>query len=214
MDDVAARLSALYSAVVSDALDEIGIRHATMTPVLHGLGTPVRMVGQAATLEVVAVDEVPEERYTVQFGAVDQLREGEIMVVAAPNVASAFWGELITTRAMVNGCVGAVVDGYSRDLHRIRGHDFGLWARGTHPADSAGRLEAVRGRVPVTCAGVRVDPGDYVLADVDGVVVVPAGVVADVLELAEEKARTENTVRETLRAGATITQTYDEYGVM
>ncbi|TDD64416.1 RraA family protein [Jiangella aurantiaca] len=214
MDDLTARLGALYSAVVSDVLDDVGFRHATMAPALHGLGAPARMAGRAATLDVIAVDVVPDERYTVQFQAVDRLRAGEIMVVSAPDVPSAFWGELITTRAMVEGCVGAVVDGYTRDLRRIRDHDFGLWARGTHPADSAGRLEAVRGGVPVTCGGVRVEPGDYVLADGDGVVVVPAAMAADVVAAAEEKARTEDTVRETLRAGAGIVETYDRYGVM
>lgn len=185
-----------------------------MPPALRPVAGTSRVVGRAATLRVVAVDEVPAEAYVVQFQAIDALRDGEVMVVSAPAVASAFWGELITTRALVNGCAGAIVDGYCRDVDRIRTHDFPVWARGMHPADSAGRLDAVQYDVPVSCAGVPVEPGDYLLGDTDGVVVVPARLVDDVLTVAEEKARAEDVVREELRSGATIVDTYAEHGVM
>lgn len=214
MNSFVNRLDRLYSAVVSDALDELGVRDKTMAPGLCAVGTPARLVGRAATLQVVAVRSVPAQRYTMQFQAVEALRPGEVMVVSAPDASSAFWGELITTRAMAKGCVGAVVDSYCRDVRRVRDYNFAVWARGTHPADSAGRLEGTAMGVAITCAGARVDPGDYLLADADGVVVVPAALIAEALELAEAKALTENTVRDTLRGGASLTETYDRYGVM
>src|SRR5690606_38799079 len=109
MDELTARLRALYSAVVSDVLDDVGVRDRAMQAALTPLGSVRRMAGRAATLEVVAVDRIPQEPYKVQFAAIDALRTGEILVVAAPPVASAFWGELITTRALARGCDGVVV---------------------------------------------------------------------------------------------------------
>jgi 4-hydroxy-4-methyl-2-oxoglutarate aldolase len=213
-DEVVDRFATLYSAVVADVLDELGHRNATMRPGLVGVSTDGTLAGRAATLRVVAVDAVPADPYRVQFEAVDALKAGEVMVVAAPDVASAFWGELISTRAAVKGCLGAVVDGYCRDVAAIRRRGFPVWARGTHPADSSGRLDAVEYGATIQCSGVTVRAGDVIVADADGVTVVPQALAGEVLELAERKARTEDEVRQVLRDGATIEDTYDRYGVM
>lgn len=205
----------LYSAVVADALDSLGRRHQTLAPGLQSFGAQRRLVGYAATLRVEAVDELPDVPYTVQFKAVDALRPGDVMVVQTPiDTSSAFWGELISTRAMTAGARGAIVDGFVRDTEAIREHGFAVWARGTHPADSAGRLEAIEAGGRIRCGGVTVDPDDIVLADADGVVVVPAAAAEDTLRLAQGKAATENVVRDALRAGQTVQETYDEHGVM
>jgi 4-hydroxy-4-methyl-2-oxoglutarate aldolase len=213
--ELLARYQQLYSAVVADALDALGRRHQAMAPGLVSLGAGRHVVGYAATLRVEAVDELPSVPYTVQFAAVDGLQQGEVMVVAAPAaVPSAFWGELISTRAQAAGCHGAIVDGFTRDVEAIRRHGFAVWARGTHPADSAGRLDAVEAGGRVRCAGVTVDPGDVVIADLDGVVVVPRALAEDVATRAEQKAATEGVVREALRSGRGVQELYDEHGVM
>jgi len=91
MSTLIERLGRLYSAVVSDVLDAEGLRHQTLAPALRPLaGT--RVAGQAATLTVVAVDEVPAEPYELQFEAIDALGPGEVLVVEVPDVPSAFWG--------------------------------------------------------------------------------------------------------------------------
>jgi raffinose/stachyose/melibiose transport system substrate-binding protein len=138
----------------------------------------------------------------------------QVLVASTPPVPSAFWGELITTRAMVRGCVGAVVDGYTRDLAAIRAYNFPLWACGTHPADSAGRLEAVEVGGVVRCGGVEVHRGDVVLGDLDGVVVVPASVAEAVVEAAEAKATAEDAVRSALREGLSAKEAFARYRVM
>lgn len=213
-DDLIARFAALYSAVVADVLDELGHRRTTMAPGLVRLSGQGTLAGRAATMRVVAVDAVPSRPYRVQFEAVDQLKAGEVMVVAAPDVASAFWGELISTRAAVKGCLGAVVDGYCRDVTAIQRRDFPVFARGTHPADSAGRLDAVEFGATIECSGITVHHGDIVVADADGITVVPQALAAQVLTLAEQKSDAEDEVREVLRGGATIGDTYDRFGVM
>jgi len=213
--DLLRRCEGLYSAVVADALDAVGRRHQTLAPGFLPLGAGTRLAGRAATLRVEAVDELPDVPYTVQFAAVDALEPDDVMVVAAPAaVGSAFWGELISTRAIAAGCRGAVVDGFARDVEAIRRHGFPLWARGTHPADSAGRLEAVEAGGTIRCGGVTVSPGDIVLADADGVVVVPQALAEEIVERAEEKVCAEDRVRAALRAGAGVQETYDEHGVM
>lgn len=213
-DDLLSRYRRTRAAVVSDVLDGLGLRSQTIHAGISRLSGPAPLVGRAATLTVVAVDVVPEMRYVTQFEAVEMLEEGEVMVVAAPAVPAAFWGELLTTRLMARGCAGAVIDGYTRDLAAICDYDFPLWARGTHPADSAGRLEAVEIRKPIDCGGVTVATGDIVVADSDGAAIVPAHLAAQVVELAEIKAAKEDEVREALRRGERVQDVFARIGVM
>jgi len=214
MLDPISRLRELYSPVVSDALDSLGLRERTLDPALVRIAGPGTVVGRATTMQVIAVDTPPAEPYKVQFEAIDAVKPYQIMMVSAPDVRSAFWGELLTTGARQRGATGAVVDGYCRDIEKVRAHEFGVWARGTHPADSLGRLDAVSRDVPISCGGVRVVPGDYVLADSDGIVVVPAALIEEVLELAERKVAAEDDVRARLLAGSSVLSTYLETGVM
>ncbi|CAN5857772.1 RraA family protein [soil metagenome] len=210
-----ARFRNTRAAVVSDILDGLGLRAQTIHPGISRLSGPTPLVGRAATLTVVAVDGVPEVPYATQFEALEMLEPGEVMVVAAPpDVPAAFWGELLTTRLIARGCAGAVIDGYTRDIEAICDYDFPLWARGTHPADSAGRLDAVEIRKPIECGGVTVTSGDIVVADGDGATFVPAHLAAQVVELAEIKAAKEDKVREALRGGERVQDVYARIGVM
>lgn len=213
-DELLARYRNVRAAIVSDILDGLGLRAQTMHPEISRQSGQALLVGRAATLTVVAVDVVPQVPYVTQFEAVEMLEEGEVMVVAASAVPAAFWGELLTTRVMQLGCVGAIIDGYTRDLAAISEYDFPLWARGTHPADSAGRLEAVEIRTPVDCGGVMVSTGDMVVADGDGITIVPAHLAAQVVELAETKSAKEDEVREALLRGERVQDVFARIGVM
>jgi regulator of RNase E activity RraA len=214
MHDPITRLRALYTPVVSDALDSLGLRERTLDPAIVRVAGPTNAAGRATTMQVIAVDSPPAEPYKVQFEAIDAVQEGQMMMVSAPDVRSAFWGELLTTGARTRGSSAAIVDGYCRDIEKVRAQDFGVWARGTHPADSLGRLDAISRDVPISCGGVRVVPGDYVLADSDGVVVVPAALIDEVLQLAERKMAAEDEVRARLLSGSSVMHTYLETGVM
>ncbi len=213
-DALLTRYGRTRAAVVSDVLDGLGLRAQTIHPGISHMGGPTQIVGRAATLTVIAVEVLPAVPYVTQFEAMELLEAGEIMVVATPDVPAAFWGELITTRVISRGCAGAVIDGYTRDLAAISDYDFPLWARGTHPADSAGRLEAVEIRQPINCGGVTVATGDIVVADSDGVAFVPAHLAAQVVELAEIKAAKEDEVRAALRRGERVQDVFARIGVM
>lgn len=208
------RLRPLYSAVVGDVLDRLGARNQIMAPELRPLWPEATLAGYAFPVQAAATDHLAEEPYKLELAAVDALSAGEVMVVGGAGRRAAFWGELLSTRALARGCRGAVVDGLARDGRAIVGMGFPLFLAGLSPADSYGRLEVVGYGEPVVCGGVRVAPGDLVLADFDGVVVVPAALADEAIAAAEAKVRAEDAVREALRGGASVADTFRRYGVM
>jgi len=127
---------------------------------------------------------------------------------------AAIWGELLSTHTKAKGGRGVVLDGLSRDSWGIVEMKFPVFARGLSPADSKGRLEviAIRGSIPV--GGVPVSDGDLVLADEDGVVVVPGDVEDDVIRLAFEKVSGEDVMRDILRKGANLRAVFKEHGIL
>jgi regulator of RNase E activity RraA len=146
------------------------------------------------------------------MAAVDALRPGDVMVVSECHWS--FWGELLSTAARYRDCRGVVIDGYTRDTRAIIAMGFPVFCRGIHPADSLGRLDVIEHDVPIHCGGVLVYPGDLILADDDGVVVVPQGVAEQALTAAEEKIRGENLVRKALAEGMSVTEAFRRYGVL
>jgi len=109
---------------------------------------------------------------------------------------------------------GVVTDGGTRDYTEIVELNFPTFCAGLTPYDSLGRMDGKERNIPVVCGGIRVYPGDLVYGDVDGVVVIPQGIVDDVVERAWEKVRGENTVREELKAGARVVDTFKKYGIL
>ena len=207
------RLNQLYTPVVADVLDRLGYRQQSMRPEVRPLFPQARCAGFALTVQTVPAREIePANPYAGELAAVDALRPGDVMVVSEG--AWSFWGELLSTAARYRGCVGVVIDGYTRDTRRIMEMGFPVFCRGIHPADSMGRLDVAGHNVPITCGGVAVEPGDLVLADHDGVVIVPQVVAEKTLQLAEEKVSGENLVRQALAEGMSATEAFRRYGVL
>lgn len=203
-----------YSAVVSDCCDQAGRREQTMSAGIGPVsgGTEV-LVGFARPVRSAAVAEVPEEPYGKEIDYIDSLRPDDV-VVATVEAQGAFWGELFSTAARARGAVGAVVDGLVRDQARIRELGFPVFARGGRPTDSLGRLSIQEHDVPIEIGGVTVSPGDLVVADIDGVTVVPVAAIEDVAARAIEKATTENHARELLEGGALLRDAWDRFKVL
>jgi regulator of RNase E activity RraA len=146
------------------------------------------------------------------MAAVDDLRPGDVLVVSSCDAS--IWGELLSTAAHYRGCRGVVIDGYTRDTRAIAALGFPVFCRGIHPADSLGRLDVVAHDVPIRCGDVHVEPGDLILADDDGVVVIPWAVADRALALAEEKVRGEDLVRKALAEGMPVTEAFKRYGIL
>jgi regulator of RNase E activity RraA len=206
------RLGALYTAVVSDELDRLGRREQVMRPDIRPLYPEARLAGYALTVHAAPVYAMPEEPYKNELAAVDALQPGDVMVVSTVN--QSFWGELLSTAARFRGARGIVVDGYTRDTQAIIRMGFPTFVRGIHMADSLGRLEVLAYDVPVECGGVRVRPRDLVLADYDGVVVVPSECAEETIARAEEKVRGENLVRKHLEEGMPVTEAFRRFGIL
>ena len=205
----------LYTAVISDALDDLGHRSQAMAEHLRPVGNHVRFVGRARTISCMDTYHVSDNPYDNEIAAIDSILPGEVVVVATGGSRrNAPWGELLSTAAVARGARGAVVDGLVRDVRRIQEMQFPLFAAGIKPVDSRGRGEVVAWNVPVECGGVLVSPGDLVMADLDGVVVVPAAMVDEVVRLATDKVTRENHSRDELRNGAYLRTVYEKYGVL
>jgi regulator of RNase E activity RraA len=207
--------STLYTAVISDALDDLGYREQAMAEHLRPVGADVKFAGWARTIACMDTYHVGDDPYGTEIAAIDSILPGEVVVVATGGSRrNAPWGELLSTAAVARGARGAVVDGLVRDVRRIQELHFPLFAAGMKPVDSKGRGQVVAWNVPVECAGVLVTPGDLVVADLDGVITIPAALVADVVRLATEKVSRENHSREELRNGAFLRSVYEKYGVL
>ncbi len=123
-------------------------------------------------------------------------------------------GELLTTAAKNTGCVGAIIDGAIRDVSKIAAVNFPVFARGRCVYDSLNRQRVIDIDVPVEIDGVTFSPGDLVIADNDGVVVIPRAVEAEALRLALAKVAGENTVRDSIRSGMKATEAFKKYGIL
>ncbi|MBY0513509.1 MAG: RraA family protein [Gemmataceae bacterium] len=207
------RLANLYTAVVADVLDKLGFRNQCLHPRVRPLFPEAKAAGFALTVQTVPAREVaPPCPYAGELAAVDALEENHVLVVSES--AWSFWGELLSTAAQYRRCRGVVLDGPTRDSVAIRSMRFPVFHVGFHPADSLGRLDVAAHDVPISCGGVLVHPGDLVLADHDGVVVVPLAAAEEVLRLAEEKVSGENLVRKALAGGMTTAEAFAKYGIL
>jgi 4-hydroxy-4-methyl-2-oxoglutarate aldolase len=211
-DDLA---GVLYTAVVADALDSFGQTRRTATPGLVPITFEGVLVGRCRTTLWADMAHDDPDPYALELKAVDDLRPGDVMIAAAHgSMRSGIWGELLSTAAGNAGCRGAIVDGAVRDVTKMKQAGFPVVARGTCPLDSRNRQRVVDCDVPVELAGVVVNPGDLVVADVDGVVVVPAELEDDVLAYARNKASEENRVRDAIVGGMKATEAYRQFGVL
>jgi regulator of RNase E activity RraA len=155
------------------------------------------------------------EPYKLELLAVDRCQPDDVLIAAAGgSMRSGIWGELLTTAAMARGAVGAVIDGAIRDVAKISAMEFPVYARGRCIYDSLNRQRVIDLDVPVEIDGIAFAPGDLVLADADGVVVVPQKVESEVLRLALAKVQGENRVRDAIRKGMSATQAYATFGVL
>jgi regulator of RNase E activity RraA len=205
------------AATVSDVLDTLGYQHqgiaAGFAPYPETAG---KLAGWAYTIcgemRPYAGNGDPDK-----MKAVDGLKAGCVSVWSGAGDGVCFFGELIALGMKTRGCTGALVDGGIRDIEWIAKQKFPVYARYRTPVQSISRWKVTACQVPAYLPGatkqhVIVNPGDFVLGDVDGVVIVPAEAVEKVLNEAERLTATEVKIRAELDAGATLEQVLAKYG--
>lgn len=206
---------ALYSAVVCDALDGLGYHRQSPRVRLAPLTVPSVLVGRCRTTLWADMAHVDPKPYDLELRAVDGCQPDDVLIAAAEgSMRSGIWGELLTTAARNRGCIGAIVDGAVRDVVKMRQMGFPVFARGTCVYDSKDRQRVIDLDVPVEIDGVKFCPGDLVIADEDGVVVVPKEIEDRAIHAAWEKIHAENITRDAIRAGMKAVEAYEKFGVL
>ena len=204
-----------YAAVFSDACDRAGRRSQTMAPGIDAHTGPARtLVGWARVARYEPVEEPPVPHYAAEIAFLDSLHAGDVVLATAGGTPAALWGELFSSAAMAARCQGAVIDGLMRDRERVEVLGFSVHARGTRPTDSLGRVSLVDTDGPVEIGGVSVFNGDLVVADVDGIVIVPNELAREVTAYALDKAATERKGLALLSSGALLVEVWERFGVL
>jgi 4-hydroxy-4-methyl-2-oxoglutarate aldolase len=186
--EVLAELKKASTGNVSDAVDEAtgrrGFMYHDMKPAFRSKLTR-KVVGQAATALLRPILKNDPRTYpNAALQVLDEAPAGSVLVyVLDDGLEIAGLGNLMATTAKVRGLAGVVIDGGVRDVDEVEEIGLPVWSRSVTPATSVGRYVSVAKQVPVTCAGVPVSPGDYLVADWTGVVVVPQDKVAEVVRL-------------------------------
>lgn len=217
------RLEKTYTPAVADTLDDLGFMNQVMdsgfSPIIENavVAGPAFTMDEARTKKSTFLpDYGPEVIANVLTAVFDGMKKGQLVIVNTNGFSGAgAFGELMsTTCKYYAGVRGAVVDGPIRDIGRILEIDFPVWAKGSIPTDSIGRVDLVGVNTPIFCGGVRVNPGDVVMADRDGVVVIPMADVdiAVVVEKAEEVVAAERRSRKEIREGSSLLDVFRKYG--
>jgi regulator of RNase E activity RraA len=213
----------LFVAVVGDVMDKLNLQHQFLPPEIQALRLDMVVIGRA--MPVLSVDVFAEKitgsanklmakPFGLMLEALDDLKPGEIYVNTGSSPRNALWGELMSTRAIKLGAAGAIVNGYSRDTNGIFKLNFPTFSMGRYAQDSAPRYKVVDFRIPIEIGAVRVNPGDILYGDIDGVCVVPRAVEEEVFTKALEKARGEKLVRKAIENGMSGVEAFEKYGIM
>ena len=202
------KVASCYSAscVFADVMYRTGVMHSSIKPPFKA-----KAVGQAITVQLSKGDLVDPLK------ALEMGQAGDIIVVdAGGDTEVSVCGGLMGALAKNRGIRGMIVDGAGRDIDELEAIGWPIWtkaitARGTHTMFS-GRKEELSVNIPISCGGVPVNPGDFIVADTIGVVVIPFGKAEEIVELAREQAEREQNTRESVAKGKTIEDLLAEFG--
>ena len=207
----------LFTAVVSDSLDSLGLRRQVVQLPLQPVQDGMRIFGFARVGVYMPIyhDDEKVNVYEHEIRLVDDLKAGDVPVFACNNnTRIAPWGELLSTRAQYLGSTGLVTDGSVRDVAVIRKMGFPVFSGGRNPVDTKFRGKMMWADVPAVIGEAEVNSGDLVIADLDGIVFVPAAIIETVVTKALAKVRAETTVRDELRKGASLVEVFDRHGIL
>ena len=213
----------LFTSVVGDVMDKLKLLHQFLPPQIRPLDPEYIVIGRAMPVlsgdvfeEKVhaSANKMMEKPFGLMLEALNDLKPNEIYVNTGSSPRNAMWGEMMTTRARVLGAAGAIVNGYARDTRAWLEMGFPVFAFGSYGQDSGPRYKVYDYRVPIEIGQARIEPGDILFGDVDGICVIPVSVEAEVFSLALEKARGEKLVKKDLEQGVSAVSAFARHGIM
>ena len=204
----------LYTPVVGDILDGMGRDHQFLPQAVQPMREEMVVVGRAMPVLMIDVYGPQKQPFGLLTEALDQLEPGEVYLASGGLMRCAYWGEILTATARMRGAAGAVINGWHRDTPKVLEQNWPVFSRGRYAQDSGVRTQVVDYRVPIEVGEAAVQPGDLVVADLDGVLVVPRSIEAEVITAALEKARGEKLVRKEIENGMTSTEAFRKYGIL
>jgi regulator of RNase E activity RraA len=213
----------LFVAVVGDVMDQLGLRRQFLPPriqpltrdmVTIGRAMPVLSVDYNDTDVAAASNPVTKKQFGLMMDALDSLKPNEIYFCTGSSPEYALWGELMSTRAIHCGAVGAILNGYTRDMKGILDLRFPVFCFGSYAQDQGVRGKVVDYRISVKVGQAVIAPGDILFGDCDGVCVIPRHAEDDVFSAAIEKARGEKHVRHEIEAGMPAKEAFEKYGIL
>jgi regulator of RNase E activity RraA len=204
----------LYTPVVGDVLDDLGFTRQFLPQPVQPLREEMKLVGRAMPVVMIDVFGKQKKPFGLLTEALDQLQPGEIYLASGGDMRCAYWGEILTATAKKRGAAGAVINGFHRDTPKVLEQNWPVFSRGRFAQDSSVRTQVADYRCAIEIGQVSVQPDDLVFGDLDGVVIVPKKVEAEVLERALAKARGEKMVRKEIEAGLSSTAAFKKYGIL
>jgi regulator of RNase E activity RraA len=202
---LAARLAAVDSCAVSDALDTLGLPGATIG--VRPLWDVRRVViGRARTIQA-GPKQADKPAEHIGAASVDDSADGDVLVIAnSGRLDVSCWGGILALSASGRGIEGVVIDGACRDIHESEDLDFPVFGRAVVPVSARGRIVQLAKDEPIDFGGVTVEAQDWVIADRNGVVFIPAAEAERVIGLAERIAAREVRMAEAVRAGDPVSE--------
>jgi 4-hydroxy-4-methyl-2-oxoglutarate aldolase len=197
MKDIINQFAAFSSPTISDALDRLGIEGACLG--IKPLDRSFRVLGEAFTLKYEATS-VTSKGTVGDF--IDDVEPGKVIVIDnAGRLNCTVWGDILTTMASMKKLGGTVIDGVCRDTDKILEFNYPVFSKDHYMRTGKDRVQLEAVNVPVTISDIRVNPGDIIFGDADGILVIPREKAEDVLRIAEEIEEAENTIRDAILSG-------------
>lgn len=204
----------LYTPVVGDILDKHGFTHQFLPQPIQPLLVEMKLAGRAMPALIIDVHGPQKKPFGKLTESLDQLQPGEIYLASGGDMRCAYWGEILTATARMRGAVGAVVNGFHRDTPKVLEQNWPVFSRGRYAQDSSVRSAVADYRCPIEIGQVKIEPGDLVFGDLDGVVIIPQRVEKVVILEALEKAAGENVVRNEIENNMSSTAAFQKYGIL
>ena len=207
------RYKRVHTPAISDILDQKGLFHQVLPPAIQAIENGMRLAGPVLTVKgtPTVIDKLEYLQLAMQ--AYSFVQPGTVVVFdTGSDPSTAHWGEMLSTTTQAKGCGGAVLDGGVRDVDAIKQLGFPVFARYRTPADIRGRWRYVEINEDIRIGETIIHPGDWAIADSNGVVIVPKDLAAEVLILAEKVIDAEKTIWQELKAGASPIEVFKKYG--